>query len=212
MAPDIVGCPALTEVFAAHGQFPDQVGQALVEGVASALRAQQCHGGVGRQLPVGVKVPGQGVEEDEPGVVGRPCGSAVHLRVQGVAELVGRHNVQVVVADDGRRRCDGVEHELQGGTDRSALKGALTGPGGGPGCTGKVVEVLAFGVVEPQRPGDGVQNTFGGAGQIPSLKLRVVVHAHPGKHRNLFTAQAGDPASAVHERKTGHLGGDLGPS
>ena len=96
------------------------------------------------------------------------------------------------------------------GPDRAALEGPPSGPAGRAGRAGKVVEVVPFGLVELQRPGDGVKDAFGGAGQVPALKLGVVVHADTGEHRHLFAAQAGDPASAAKERQPCHFGSDPG--
>ena len=73
---------------------------------------------LGGPFPVGVELVGAGVEEREPGGVGRAGRVVEHRREQGVAEGVGGQDVAASVADLGRRR-DGVEHTLDVGPDLS---------------------------------------------------------------------------------------------
>jgi hypothetical protein len=54
--------------------------------------------------------------------------------------------------------------------------------------------VGAFGVVEPQGAGDGVQDRVGGAAGIAALQPGVVRDADPGQQRDLLAAQTCDPA------------------
>ena len=58
-------------------------------------------------LPVDVELAGAGLKEDVPGVVDGTgaCGPAEHVRVQGVAELVGGQDVDAGVENE--RRCAG---------------------------------------------------------------------------------------------------------
>ncbi len=52
----------------------------------------------------------------------------------------------------------------------------------------------AFGVVEEQGAGDGVQDRVGGAAGVAAFQPRVLRDADPGKQRDLLAAQARDPA------------------
>jgi hypothetical protein len=71
---DVVRGPALSELFAAGGQLPDQV---PVVGVAAGFGAQQGDGVVGGLVVVAEELSRVRVEEDEPGGVGRSSGVAV---------------------------------------------------------------------------------------------------------------------------------------
>ena len=68
----------------------------------------------------------------------------------------------------------------------------------------------AFGVVELQGPGDGVEHGGGDTAEGAALQLGVVLHADAGQGGDLTTTQARDTAGA----DVGHAGllrGDLGP-
>ncbi|NYG19912.1 hypothetical protein BJY17_000659 [Agromyces hippuratus] len=54
-----------------------------------------------------------------------------------------------------------------------------------------------LGVVELQRPGQGFEHGVGCPGEAAALETRVVVDAHTGEHRHLFTAQSRNPAIAA---------------
>jgi len=69
---DVVGGPSDPELVAAGGQLPDQVRQLPVVGIAAGLCAQQGDRVVGDLVPVAEELGGVRVEEEEPGVVGRP--------------------------------------------------------------------------------------------------------------------------------------------
>ena len=64
------------ELLAAGGELTDQVRELPVVGVAAGLGAQDGDGVVGDLVPVAEELVRVRVEEDEPGVVGRPAGSA----------------------------------------------------------------------------------------------------------------------------------------
>jgi hypothetical protein len=74
---DVVRGPALSELFAAGGQLPDQVREVPVVGVAAGFGAQQGDGVVGGLVVVAEELGRVRVEEDEPGGVGRSSGVAV---------------------------------------------------------------------------------------------------------------------------------------
>jgi hypothetical protein len=74
---DVVRGPALSELFAAGGQLPDQVREVPVVGVAAGFGAQQGDGVVGGLVVVAEELSRVRVEEDEPGGVGRSSGVAV---------------------------------------------------------------------------------------------------------------------------------------
>jgi hypothetical protein len=68
---DVVGGPQGAEFLAAGGQLADQARQGRIERVAACLGAQQFDGGARGVLEAGIEVAGGGVEELEPGEVGR---------------------------------------------------------------------------------------------------------------------------------------------
>jgi hypothetical protein len=70
---DVVRGPALSGLFAAGGQLPDQVREVPVVGVAAGFGAQQGDGVVGGLVVVAEELSRVRVEEDEPGgVAGSP--------------------------------------------------------------------------------------------------------------------------------------------
>src|SRR5205823_14336142 len=67
-------------------------------------------------------------------------------------------------------------------------------------------------LVELEGGGDGFEHGVRDAGEVALLQTGVVIGGHAGEHRDLFAAQAGDPAVAAVDGQTGLLGGDLGPA
>jgi hypothetical protein len=70
--PDIMRGPPDPELVAAGGQLPDQVRQSPVVGIPAGLGAQQGDRVAGDLVPVAEELGGVRVQEQEPGVVGRP--------------------------------------------------------------------------------------------------------------------------------------------
>ena len=70
--------------------------------------------------------------------------------------------------------------------------------------------MVAFGVVQLQRPGHAVQDGVGGAGEGAAFHPDVVVDADTGEQRDLFASQSFDPAVAAVGGQAGLLGGDPG--
>jgi len=68
-----------------------------------------------------------------------------------------------------------------------------------------------LGLVELQRSSQRVQHAVGDASDIAPLEARVVVDAHTGQHRHLFSAQTRDAAMAVPGRQSGLRRCQLGP-
>ena len=76
---------------------------------------------------------------------------------------------------------------------------AVLGGGGGAarcavGGLGQVEQVGAFGVVEFQGPGDGVQDRGADAGQGAAFEFGVVLDADAGQGCDLAAAKSGDAA------------------
>ena len=83
--------------------------------------------------------------------------------------------------------------------------------GGGwrwPGLPGEGEEVVAFGVVELQGDGEGVEDAVGGAGEVAAFHADVVVDRDAGEHGDLLAAQAFDAAVAAVRGQSALLGGD----
>ena len=198
MAADIVRSPQRPEFLAAHRQLAHQFGDALVVRVPARLAAQDGNVGVGCPVPVGVEIAGPRVQEDEAGVVCRPDGAAVHVGVERVAQRVGRHDVQPVVAYEGGRFGDGVQEVLQlrAHPGRDGRRNAF--PARGVGRPGKIVEMVVLCPVQFQGPCNRIQHTVGHARKVPALQPGVVVHADPGQPGHFLTPQPGHaPAAPV---------------
>lgn len=107
-------------------------------------------------------------------------------------EAVPGEHVQPVVHDQRGRVGDQVEDAQQLRPDpaggRRPASAALAGEPG---------EVFAFGPVEAEDPGEGVEDLFGGLGGAALLQAYVVVDADSGEVRDLLAAQSLDPAPAV---------------
>ena len=71
--------------------------------------------------------------------------------------------------------------------------------------------MVAFGVVQLQRPGDALEDGVGGAGEVAAFHPDVVVDADPGEHRHLLPAQPCHPAVAAIGGQAGLFGGDPRP-
>ena len=155
---DVVGGPADPEVVTAGGQLADQVGELAVVGVAAGFGAQQGDGVVGHDLPVAEQRRGARVEEHEAGVVHRLVGVVERVE-QGPAELVGGEHVESAVEHDGRHGRHRVEQALDRRPDPIARRRAPLPGAGGRACGAEQVEqVRPFGVVEPQRMRDAVDD------------------------------------------------------
>ena len=68
---------------------------------------------------------------------------------------------------------------------------------GAVGGAGEVDEVVAFGVVELQGAGDGVEDLVGDAGDGAAFELGVVLDAQPGERGDLARAAARAPAGCA---------------
>jgi hypothetical protein len=74
---------------------------------------------------------------------------------------------------------------------------ALPSSGGGVGGAGEVLQVVTFGVVELQGPGDRVEDRVGDAGQVAPFEPGVILDADPSQHRDLSATQPGHPPVAA---------------
>ena len=208
---DIVRGPPGAEVLAAGGQLADQVRQGLVVRALPGLGAQHGHHVLGLALPLGVERGRGGVEEQEPGVVGRLGGAGEDRGEQRRGKPVSGQDVQPGVADVGRGRDHRVQDAphawpdlLRGGAARCPRRG------GRAGRAREVEQVGALSLIEVQGTGDAVKDALGGAGRPAAFQPDVIVDADPGQERDLFPAQPGDPAVAAVGGQSGLLGGDPG--
>ena len=78
-----------------------------------------------------------------------------------------------------------------------------------PGGAGEIEEVCAFGFIEPEAAGEGIEHAVGDAAQVAAFHLGVVVDADAGEHRGFLAAQPGDAAGAAEDREAGLLRGQL---
>ena len=91
---------------------------------------------------------------------------------------------------------------LVGRTPPRAARG-----GDAVGRAREVEEVRAFGLVELQRPGQGLEDPGGCAGDLAALEAGVVLDAEPSQRRDLAAAQSGHPPAAG-GRKSDLIRGD----
>ncbi|CAM5645027.1 hypothetical protein SAFG77S_12327 [Streptomyces afghaniensis] len=98
---DVVGGPELPEVLATGGQFTDQVHQPTVVEIAAGLGAQHGDRVAGDLVPLPEELGGLRVEEDEPGVVGRPRRVGVDGGEEGAPEVVVGQDVPAPAEDEG---------------------------------------------------------------------------------------------------------------
>ena len=206
----VVGRPPGPERLAAGRQLADEVGERLVVGVAARLGAQHGDDVVGGAFPVDEELLRAGVQEHVAGVVGRAYGVGQQLRVKGVAEPVGRQQVVAGVPHP-RRGGYQVEDALHARTDPLAARPS-TSRGSGVGGPGQVEQVGPLGIVELQRPGQGVEHLFGHAVQVAPLKPDVVVGRDASEVRNFLPTQALDPAVPTVDGEAGLLRRDPGPA
>ena len=114
------------------------------------------------------------------------------------------------VAHPGRRFGDRVEDLLHARRD-TRFPAPVQPRGLGLGGAGEVEQVVAFGVVQLQCPGDAFEDGVGGAGQVAAFHPDVVVDADSGEHRDLLPAQSSHPPVAAVGGQAGLLGGDPRP-
>ena len=207
----VVGRPPGPELLTAGGQFPHQVGEAAVVGVAAGLGAQDRHRVIRGALPVRVEAAGTVVQEEEPRKVGRPGGAAVHLGVHGAAELVGGEDVQAPVAHERRGVGDRVEHQLHARPDRLGGGAAALRLAGGAGGPGQVEQVRPLRLVQLQRLREGFQDSLGHSGEVSAFQPGVILDTDPGQHGDLAAPQSGDAAVAAVDRQTRLFRGDFRP-
>jgi hypothetical protein len=72
--------------------------------------------------------------------------------------------------------------------------------------------VLLFGLIEVQRPSQSLQNRIRDPRKVPALEPGVVVEAHPGQRRDLFTPQPRYPPLFAVCWQPGLLRGDPRPA
>lgn len=90
--------------------------------------------------------------------------------------------------------------------------GVPAGGGAGVRRPGQVEQVSPLGLVELQRPGQGVEDLLGHPAQVAALHADVVVHAHPGQERHLLPAQSLHAAIPAVDRDGGLLRRDPSPA
>ena len=116
------------------------------------------------------------------------------------------------VADERDAAGDGLQGPLQaepgGGLGWGAAPGA-PGSGDAIGGAGEVEQVVAFGLVELQRPGERFQDAGRGAGDLAPLEAGVVLDAQTCQGRDLAAPQSRN-SSAPGGRKPGLVQGDAG--
>ena len=194
---DVVALPPARGLGAARAQLGDQCAQGGVAGVARRREAQQRDRLPGRLLPVCVQGARRRVAEDEPGVVA--------LRAEGAQQRLGRRvpdeQVEAPAEEDGGRRVELLDDELEAGTDERP--GIVAG--GRLARRREPEQVAALDLVEQQTAGQRLEDVGRGAPDASLLESHDVVGADVREARELLAAQAGHaPARAgVHPDELG---------
>ncbi|EPH44313.1 hypothetical protein STRAU_2753 [Streptomyces aurantiacus JA 4570] len=191
--------PQQAELLAADGEFAEQVAQAVVAGVTAEVHAQRrdgVAGGLLPRLPVRVETPHARVEEVQPRHVAALGGQRVEVGEQRPGRAVGGEDVEPSPDDVRGHLVQRRQEDLDARPDR--LRGGWRRGRVAQGA-GQMAQVRALGVVEPQHPGDGVQDAVGHVVGAALFESYVVVDADPGQLRQLLAAQPGH-ATAPAER------------
>jgi hypothetical protein len=143
----LCAAPPDSEVVAAGGELPDQVGESPVVRIAAGLGAQQGDAVVGDSVPVAEELARLRVEEGEPGGVGRPDRVGVHRSVERGPELVGGQDVEASVEHERGSADHRVQHPMDRGPDPLRGGPAPRRAGGARGAE-QVEQVRPLGVVE----------------------------------------------------------------
>jgi hypothetical protein len=172
-------------------EFAQQRRQGRVVGVASGDEAEvrDQSGGPLLVLGVGEDDTARAVGERAPhqvAVAPVPAGRVAHQRRP---EWVPRQQVPGGVQHGDRCVAEAVEDPLH--PRRDALGDE---PGSGVGQTGEVEQVVALGVLEPQRPGGRPGDLRRRVACAALLEPHEVVHGDPGQAGHLFAAQPRRPA------------------
>src|SRR4051794_11200042 len=184
---DIVGCPPVAELVAAHRQLADEFGEVAVVGVAAGLGAKAARGGVGDAVPVPIEDVCTRVEEDEARKVDRALGIGKCVGVQSEPQTISGQDVEARIAYERGTVADGVEDVLH---PWAYLLGGWTTVGGALfGSVHDVEQVGALDVVQLEGAGDGIEDVVGDATNGAALELGVVLDTDPGEHGHLFAAQ-----------------------
>ena len=149
--------------------------------VAAGLGAHDRDAHLREQVPVRVEVARRGVEELEPGEVRRAAAVADDGGVERAAERVGGQQVLALVAHERDTVGDRGQRPLQARPGRRRPGRAAAWParrGDAVGGAGQVEQVRALGVVELERPRDGVEHRRRRPADRTALELGVVLHAH----------------------------------
>ena len=149
------------------------------------------------------------VEEHEAGDVTWQTVVAFERRVERVAETVGVQDVEASVADVRREFAHGIEESLHC-RPNSFVSWTAPWATRRAGAANEVEQVVAFGLVELQRPRDRFEDVLGDAADVAAFEARVVLDADPGERGDLLAAQAGDAPVARVDGQSGLFGGDLG--
>ncbi len=156
------------------GQLPDQVREPPVAGIAAGLGAQQGDRVVGYFVPVAEEPARVRVEEDEPGVAGRPDRVGVDRREQRESEVVGGQDVQASVEHERGRAAHRVQDALHRGPDALRGRPAARRTGRGSGAD-QVEQMRPLGLIELQCVRDAVDDALRDAGGVAALEPGVVL-------------------------------------
>jgi hypothetical protein len=147
------------------GELTDEVGEVAVVGVVAGCLPEHGDDVASRALPVDVELAGAGLEEDVPGAVDGTgaSGPAEHVRVKGVAELVGGQDVQANVENERRGAGEAVEDVLDAWPHALPGRSSTSRRAHRPEGTGEIKEVRALRLVELQGAGERFQDAVGDA-------------------------------------------------
>ena len=161
---DIMLGPQGSERLALSRQFPDEVLDSAIMRIPSCRAADDRHTHLREEFPVRIEVLRCGIEELESRQVRCPSAIPDDRRVESSAEFVDGDHVLHIVADEGDRFLDRIEHPeqrlvrwtLSGHGTSSATRGRNA-----VGGTGEINEVAPLGVVEQQSLGERFEDSRG---------------------------------------------------
>ena len=191
---DVVRRPGLGERRARGLQAADEVGPRRIADMPAVRRAQLRHHGVAvHPLVIDGAAAGRAGEDGKQRVPLGGRGGGDPGEQHGV-HLVPREQVEPLGDHAGGQR-KGVEDQLDLGGQRAVV--AAREGRSRAGDVGQPEQVRPFGGVEPQHPGDRVEDLDAGVDRAALLQPRVPGDADPGQLGELLAAQAAGAAASA---------------
>jgi hypothetical protein len=196
MALHVVRLPQAREVRALEQEFVDEVGEVRGVGVGAGEGAKPGDAAADLVLPVVEERAGGGVEEDVAHDVALLLGPVLQPGHQAQTARIGGDHVHGAADHVRGMGPHALQQQLDTGIHRAAGMPGAAGRrrqprDGARGARGEVAQMLAFGPVQPEGGGEGVDHGRARIGLLAPLQTRVVVDADPRERGQLLAAQFG---------------------